>query len=268
MKEERGSLRHLRRSLTPPFWPFSRKAYVWAVKPLPGPHPAARSVPVGILLRDALRYAYTMREARRILGEGKVYVDWRVVTDYKFPVGLMDVIYLKRAEEYYRVLPHPTKFFMLHRIDEKEAELKPLRIKRKVTVKKGYLQYTFHDGRTFLFKDASTPKGAELRQLRTHDTVLMNLKTGSIESYAKTDVGALAYVVDGRNVGFLGRIESIQQIFKKSTSITTLHSEGGEIARTILEYVFVIGLEKPMVSLPSREEIRFWEELLSKPPLL
>ena len=268
MKEEGGSLRHLRRSLTPPFWPFSKKAYVWAVKPLPGPHAAAKSVPIGILLRDALRYAYTMREARRILGEGKVCVDWRIVTDYKFPVGLMDVIYLKGAEEYYRVLPHPTKFFMLHRIDEKEAELKPLRIKRKVTVKKGHLQYTFHDGRTLLLKDASSSKEVELRQLRTFDTILMNLKSGSVESYAKMDVGALAYIVDGRNVGFLGRIESIQQVFKRSKSVITLHSEEGGIARTILEYVFVIGLEKPMVSLPSQEEVRSWEELLNKPPLL
>lgn len=268
MKERGGSLRHLRRSLSPPFWPFSKKEYVWSVKPLPGPHPAAKSVPIGVLLRDALRYAYTMREARRILGEGKVYVDWRIVRDYKFPVGLMDVVYLKGVEECYRVLPHPTKFLMLHRIDEKEAELKPLRIKRKVVVKKGALQFTFHDGRTLLLKDAGSPKEAELRQLRTYDVVLMNLKSGSIENYAKVDAGALAYVVDGRNVGFLGRIESIQQVFKRASSVTALRSESGEVARTILEYVFVIGLEKPMITLPSQEEVRLWEELLSKPPLL
>jgi small subunit ribosomal protein S4e len=265
MSERGGSLRHVRRSVAPPFWPISRKRFVWAVKPIPGPHPAAKSIPIGVLLRDALKYAYTMSEARRILGERKVYVDWRVVTDYKFPVGLMDVIYLRSAEEYYRVLPHPTKFFMLHRIDEKEAELKPLRVKRKVTVKGGRLQLTFHDGRTLLVGDSS---GAELRGLRTYDTVLMNLRSKAVEGCIKLDVGVLAYVIDGRNVGFIGRVESIQQILKRAKAVTALRGEGGEIVRTILEYVFAIGAEKPVISLPTPEEVKSWEETLSKVPPL
>jgi len=265
VSERSGSPRHLRRSVAPPFWPVSRKQYVWAVKPMPGPHPAAKSIPVGVLLRDVLRYAYTMKEARRILGERRVYVDWRAVTDYKFPVGLMDVIYLRDAEEYYRVVPHPTKFFMLHRIDEREAELKPLRIKRKVTVKGGRLQFTFHDGRTLLLKDSGD---AELKGLRTYDTVLMNLRSKTVEGYVKLDAGALAYVIDGRNVGFVGRIESIQQIFKRAKAVTTLRSDEGEVVRTILEYVFAIGTEKPVISLPPPEEVKSWEETLSRPPLL
>lgn len=265
MSERSGSLRHMRRSVAPPFWPISGKQYVWAVKPTPGPHPAARSIPIGVLLRDALRYAYTMGEARKILGERKVYVDWRVVTDYKFPVGLMDVIYLKDAEEYYRVLPHSTKFFMLHRISEKEAELKPLRIKRKVTVKGGRLQFTFHDGKTLLLRDAAD---AELKVLRTYDTVLMNIRSKTVEGYIKLDVGALAYVIDGRNVGFVGRVESIQQILKRAKAVTAVRNEEGEVVRTILDYVFAIGAEKPVISLPSTEEVKLWEEILSKPPLL
>lgn len=253
----------MRRSLSPPYWPISRKQYVWAVKPRPGPHPAAKSIPLGVLLRDVLRYAYVMREARRILAERKVLVDWRVVTDYKFPVGLMDVIYIRDVEEYYRVVPHPTKFFMLHRIDEKEAELKPLRIKRKVTVKGGRIQLTFHDGRTLLLDDTS-----DLRNLRTYDTILMNIREKKVLSSVRMDVGTLALVVDGRNVGFLGRIESIQQIFKRSRAIVALRSDSGDVARTILEYVLAIGVQEPLISLPTPEEMKAWEEMLSKPPLL
>ena len=263
MRKAKGSLRHIRRATTPSFWPTRRKEYVWAVRPSPGPHPLARCVPLGVLLRDALGYALTMREARLILGERKVYVDGRVVTDYKFPVGLMDVIYLRGAEEYYRVLPHPTKFFMLHRIDEEEARYKPLRIKRKTMVRGGRLQLTFHDGRNYLLK-LNDPFNPIEDVYSTYDTVLLNLVEGSIVAHVKMGEGVLAYVIDGRNVGFLGRIESIHQIFKRSRSIVTLKSDDERVARTILDYVFAIGEEEPLISLPSREEVEEWEERLAR----
>jgi len=262
-----GSLGHLRRSMAPPWWPITRKGFAWAVRPSPGPHPAAFSIPVAVVLRDALKYAYTLREARRIIAERKVYVDWRVVTDYKFPVGLMDVIYLKGAEEYYRVVPHPTKFYMLHRIDEREAEIKPLRVKRKVTVRRGDLQLTFHDGRTLLLK-----RGGELgklSELRTFDTIVFNLKEKTVVDHVPMREGVIAYVIGGHSVGFVGRVESIQVVFKRAKAVTALRSlDGQSVARTILEYVMAIGAEKPSISLPSEEEVKEWEERLGRRPSL
>jgi len=262
MSESLGSLRHLRRSTAPRWWPITRKGFVWTVKPSAGPHPASLSIPISIVLRDVLRYAYTMREARKIIAERKVYVDWRVVTDYKFPVGLMDVIYLKGAEEYYRVLPHPTKFYMLHPITEEEAEIKPLRVKRKVTVSGGDLQLTFHDGRTLLLR-----RDNELyKVVRTYDTIVLNLKTKEVLDHIKMDVGVVAYVVNGSRVGFLGRVKGIQQIFKRAKALTELESlEGGSTVRTILEYVFAVGRDKPVISVPTPSEIEEWERRFLKP---
>lgn len=265
MSERSGSPRHLRRSVAQAFWPIPRKGYAWAVKPSPGPHPAATSVPIGVVLRDALRYAYTMREARRVLAERKVYIDWRVITDYKFPVGAMDVVYLKGAEEYYRVLPHPTKFLMLHRIDSAEAELKPLRVKRKVTVSGGQIQLTLHDGRTLLLTGEQASK---LGGVRTLDTLLINLRTKSVLDHVEIREGVIAYVTEGRGVGFVGRVELIHQVLKRARAITTLRSEDGTVTRTILEYVFAIGRDRPLISIPSWEEVEEWERLLSRPSLI
>ncbi|RLE96434.1 MAG: 30S ribosomal protein S4e [Thermoprotei archaeon] len=263
VRRAKGSLRHLRRATSPSFWPIHRKEFVWAVKPAPGPHPLARCIPLGVLIRDVLGYALTMKEARKVLAERRVYVDGRVVTDYKFPVGLMDVIYLRGPEEYYRVLPHPTKFFMLHRIGEEEARLKPLRIKRKTMVRGGNLQLTFHDGRNYLLR-LRDPMNPVEDTYRTFDTVLLDLSKKEIVEHVRMEEGVLAYVIDGRNVGFLGRVESIHQIFKRARSIVTLKSEDGDVARTILEYVFAIGREKPLISLPTREEVEEWEKRLAR----
>lgn len=264
MSEGQSSLRHLRRSTAPRYWPITRKGFVWTVKPSPGPHPASLSIPIAVILRDVLGYAYTLREARRILAERKVYVDSRVITDYKYPVGVMDVIYLKGPEEYYRVLPHPTKFYMLHPISEKEAEIKPLRVKRKTTVRGGNTQLTFHDSRTLLLlkdRDADLVKA-----VRTLDTVVFNLKSKSILQHIPLDKGVTACVISGRNVGFIGRVESIQQaVFKRTRWLAEIRSlDGTDSIRTILDYVFAIGTEHPVISLPTSDEIARWEEKLSR----
>lgn len=260
-----GSLGHLRRATAPSWWPITRKGFVWAVKPSPGPHPASLSVPIAVILRDVLRYAYTLREVRRILAEKKVYVDWKAITDYKYPVGLMDTIYLKDAEEYYRMLPHPTKFYMLHAISEKESEIKPLRVKNKVTIKNAKIQLTFHDGRSLVIDTSN-----ELyKSVRTLDTIVLNLKTKKILSHLPLKQGVIAYVINGRNVGFVGRVESIQPIFKRLRAVTELRSlDGQAVTRTILEYIMVVGKEEPAITLPTVEELQEWEKKLRElPPL-
>lgn len=250
MRRSRGSLRHLSRSVSPRFWPIPRKEFVWALKPSPGPHPISRSIPVGVVLRDILGYATTMKEARRILGERKVEVDGRVVTDYKFPVGLMDVIHIRETDEYYRVVPHPSKFLTLHKIDGEEATFKLLRMKRKVMVKGGNLQLTFHDGRNHLVK-LRDPFNPEEDVFSAYDTVKYSIPEREILDVIKFREGAIGLVIDGSNVGFLGRIGKIAQVFKRSRSLVELSGINDEKkVRTVLEYIFVVGEDRPVISLP------------------
>jgi len=249
VRKIKGSLRHLRRSVSPSFWPILRKECVWTVKPNPGPHPLAKCIPLGIIIRDMLKYARTMREARRILGERQIEVDGRVVTDYKFPVGLMDVLHIRTTDEYYRMVPHPVKFMVLHPIEKDEASFKPVRIKRKTMVKGGNIEITFHDGRNYLLR-LKDPFNPVEDVYRTYDTVKLALPHQEILDHFKMEEGSLAVVIDGSNVGFLGRIVSIKQIFKRSRALVTLRSDSGREVRTILDYTFVIGHDEPIISLP------------------
>ena len=248
-KRRTGSLRHLRRSVSPSFWPILRKEYTWTVKPSPGPHPLHRCIPLGIVLRDVLGYAKTMREARRILGERHVEVDGRVVTDYKFPVGLMDVVHIRTTGEYFRAVPHPVKVLTPHPIDKEEAGFKLLRVYRKTTVKGGNLQITFHDGRNFLLR-LKDPMNPVEDVFKTYDTVKMAIPKQEILDHIKMEPGVLALVVDGSHVGFLGRLEDVKTVLKRSRSIVTLKSKDGRVVRTILDYIFAVGREEPLISLP------------------
>ncbi len=96
--------KHLKRLPAPRSWTVTRKTEFWVLRPSPGPHPIERSVPVGLILRDMLKLCDTAREARHILNNRGVLVDGRVITEPKFPVGLMDVLTLKDLKTHYRML--------------------------------------------------------------------------------------------------------------------------------------------------------------------
>lgn len=243
-RKVKSSLRHLRRSVAPPHWPISRKEYVWTVKPKPGPHPLASSIPLGVILRDVLGYATTMKEARRILAERKIAVDGRIVTDYKFPVGLMDILHIIPEDKFYRVVPDPTAKMKLLEIPKEESGYKLLRVIRKQTVKGGAIQITLHDGRNMLLQKNS----GEAAAIRTYDAVLITVPKQSLVQHIPFKEGVLAVVTDGRHVGSLGRIESIQQIFRRRDAIVTLRRDQ-ELYRTILKYVMPVGVEKPVLTL-------------------
>jgi len=246
VKEVRGSLRHLRREVAPPYWPILKKEYTWTVKPSPGPHPVRRSIPLGIIVRDILKYARTMREARRILSEGHIKVDGKVRKDYKFPVGLMDVLEVTTTGEAYRIVPHPQKFLTLLPIPKEEASFKLCRIEGKSNVKGGAFQLHLHDGRNLLV-------GAEeATKYTTYDVIKIRIPEQEIVEHVKFREGVLAVIIDGRNVGKAGKVKSIVRIFKKANALVTLEDNEGRETRTLLKYVFAVGSDKPLLEVIPR----------------
>ncbi len=238
--------RHLRRSCAPWWWPIPRKTGgVWAIRPHPGPHPLEKSIPLAVLVRDVLRYAKTLKEARKVISMGYIKIDGRVRRDYKYPVGLMDVIEIVPTGELYRMVPHPVKFLTLVPISREEASLKPCRIEDKTVVKDGKVQLNLHDGRNHIVSPEEASK------YRTLDTVVLTLPEQSIVRHIPIQLGSLVIIIDGKNVGRIGRIVEVIQTFKRRRATVAIETEKGEIIRTILEYVMPIGEEsKPIITIP------------------
>ena len=244
-----GGQRRLKALAAPRFWPILRKEYKWTVKPRPGPHPAERSLPLLLIVRDVLRYAETAREARKLIAEGHFKVDGRVRKDYKYPVGPMDVIEVVDTGEAYRFLPYPVKHFILHPIPKDEANLKLVRIENKTTVKGGHIQLNLHDGRNILIR-VSDPRKPVEDVYKTLGSLLITVPEQEIKAYVPFKEGVLAIVVSGRNVGRVGVVKSVQRAWGRQRSIVTLEDKNGDLFQTSLAYVMVIGEDKPLISLP------------------
>lgn len=244
-----GGRRHLKALAAPAFWPILRKEYKWAVKPRPGPHPMERSLPLLLIVRDVLGYAKTAREARKLIAEGHFKIDGVVRRDYKFPVGFMDVIEVTKTGEVYRFLPYPVKFFKLQPIPREEASIKPLRIEDKSTVKGGHIQLHLFDGRNVLVK-VRDPRNPVEDIYETLGTIILSVPDSKIKGYIPFGEGKIAIVVGGKAVGRVGIIKAIRWGWRRESTVVTLEDARGNLFQTSLNYVYVIGEDKPVITLP------------------
>ena len=229
--------KHMKRLTAPISWPVSRKSHVWVTKPAPGPHPLNRSMPLLVVIRDLANYCDTAREARRIIGERKVLVDGRIASDYKMPVGLMDIISIPDTKDNFRLLMDRLGKFRLMRITPEEAKWKFVRIENKTTIKGGKTQLNCHDGRNIVLnKDAQ----------KTGNTLKIELPGQKILGSHEFREGNIAYLIGGSHIGQLGTIGETE-ITKSSAQNIVKFKDGFS---TIMDYVFVVGEKSSDIAVP------------------
>ncbi len=232
--------KHLKRLAAPVSWRVPRKTAHWVTKPSPGPHKLSEALPLSIILRDFLHHCDTAQEAKQLIGARSVLVDGRVVTDPKFPVGLMDVLSIPKTKEHFRVLKDRRGRLTLERIDAEEARWKLVRIENKVLVKGGRVQLNLHDGRNIL---------VESDTYKTGDVLKIELPGQRLLGSIPQAVGSLAILIGGSHVGEMASISSFEE--KKNPMPNLVKFKEG--FNTIKPHVFVVGVAVPEIKVPQME---------------
>jgi small subunit ribosomal protein S4e len=251
---KKGGKHHMKRQAAPSFWPIHRKEFTWSVRPKSGPHPIYHCLPLIIVVREVLGLAKTRKEAKKIISQGKILVDGKIVRDERFPTGLMDVVSIPELKTNYRVVPS-SKGLILHPIEEDEAKFKMCRIDNKRTIEQGHIELNLHDGRNLIVR-VGDPRKPEEDIYSTLDTVKISVPEQEILEHLKLQKGMLAAFTDGNNIGKSGTITSIEEQTgqKRRKFLITIKNEAEETFQTILNYAFVVGDKKPRISLPTAEE--------------
>jgi small subunit ribosomal protein S4e len=246
---KKGKVGRLKRKPAPRFWPIHRKEAVWTVRPSPGPHSLEKCLPLSIVLRDILKLAETRKEAKKIISQGKIYVDRKVRLKDDFPVGLMDVISMPDLNKFYRVLPSHKGLF-LNPITKEEASFKLLRVEDKNLVKNEHSEIALHDGTNMLIK-AEDPENPEI-VYETFTTLKLGLPEKQVLDQLKTKKGNKAIITGGKNIGKTGKIVEIEKTVakKRRNALVVIEDEEGGRYQTILDFVFSIGGTKSLISLP------------------
>jgi len=243
----RGPKKHLKRLNAPKHWMLDKLLGSYAPKPSPGPHKQRECLPLVIFLRNRLKYALTGKEVLNILMQRLVKVDGKVRTDSTFPAGFMDVISIEKTGENFRLVYDVKGRFTIHRITAEEAKYKLLKVKKVQLGAKGIPFVVTHDGRTLRYPDPL---------IKVNDTLKFDLETGKVSEFIKFEVGNVATITGGRNMGRVGVITHRER-----------HIGGFEIVHvkdvldrqfaTRVSNVFVIGQgNKPWISLPKSKGVK------------
>lgn len=238
---------YLKRLAAIKHFPIERKVKKFTVSPRAGPHPKYRCIPLQIIIREILKYVKYGREAKKIIKAGEVKIDGVVRKDHKYPVGLMDVIEIQKTNEYFRVVPKKGKLIVI-KIKKENAKQKLCQIKNKTTIKNGNLQLNLHDGRNII-TTIKNPKKPSEDIYKVGDTLVISLPDQKIKNHISMKEGNLAIITDGKHAGSVGKITKIMILKKIKDNRIRIKGKEKEI-KTIKEYAFVIGKNKPEILLP------------------
>ncbi|KAF1809897.1 40S ribosomal protein S4-A [Eremomyces bilateralis CBS 781.70] len=242
----RGPKKHQKRLSAPSHWLLDKLSGAYAPKASPGPHKTRECMPLIVFIRNRLKYALNGRETKSILMQRLVKVDGKVRTDATYPAGYMDVISIEKTDEHFRLVYDTKGRFTVHRITEEEAEYKLCKVKRVQLGKGGIPFLVTHDARTIRYPDPL---------ITVNDTVKVDLSTGKITDFIKFDSGVIAMATGGRNMGRVGVITSRERHDGGFNIVHIKDAVDNEFA-TRESNVFVIGQEKPWVSLPKGKGVK------------
>lgn len=237
--------RQLKREASPAFWPIDRKRLTWTPRTHPGPHPRINSIPMVMVLREILGQARTAREAIHIISSGKVKVDGKVRRDHRFPVGLMDVLQIQGATQAFRILPRPNVGLTPTPIDAKESGFKLCKIIGKRNIPGGRTQLNLHDGRSMII-EANDSRQKTSEEYGVGAAIQLGVPGQKILAQVPFKAGALGLVVNGRNQGLAGKIESITPGTHARDRSVRIQAAGGSF-ETPAAYVIPVGTSSALV---------------------
>jgi small subunit ribosomal protein S4e len=231
--------KHMKRLNAPRTVRLHRKERVWTIRTSPGPHSLKQSIPLGLIIRDYLKLTDTLKEAKRVISNGEIYVDGKIVKSYKHPCGLMDVITIPTIKKDYRLLFDRRGKLTLVPIKAEEAKYKLCRIENKTIVKEKQVQLNLHDGRNKIVKKD---------EYKTGDVLKISFEKQKIDDIYKFEKGAVSMIIGGSHIGEIANIGDIEIIDSPKSNLATM--KGSTEFTTLKEYVFPIGKNKPIIELP------------------
>src|SRR5438552_1970274 len=231
---------HMKRLASPRAWKITKKGSTWVPKPTAGKHAILASVPLGVVLRDYLRIVDTMTEAKRVLGNREVMVDGRVESSHKAPVGIMDVVTVKKLDKSYRIVYDHHGRVVLSEVKAADAGWKFCRIEDKTTVSGGRTQLNLHDGRNVIVKESNYKAG---------DVLKLALPDQEIKGHYAFGKGVTAFITGGAHVGEFAKVEGVEVV--RSPRPNLVHLKSGEAPfSTVKDYVFIVGKDRPEIAIP------------------
>jgi len=235
---KKSGSRKMKRISAPRSWDIARKEARFITKPSPGGHPIEKCYSLSVVLRDLLGMVSSQKEVMQVLTQGAVLVDGVARHDPGFPVGLFDVVSVPKEGKAFRLVPSPDGL-VTRDIISTEAGMKLCRVKSKVKVSGGHIQFGFHDGRSLLDDKLSASCG---------DTVVIRMPGQAVVDSVKLAKGSTGLIISGERAGQVGRIISVKKGTSTRERMVELSLPSGE-TELPERLIFAVGTDKPAMEV-------------------
>lgn len=223
---------HLKRISSPKTWIINRKERKFTIRPKAGAHTMQEGMPLGLIIRDELKLASTLAETRKVINNNEILVDGKRRKEYRFIVGLFDVLKIPGLNQAYRVIFDRKGRIKIAAISNAESGIKVCKIVGKSILPKNKVQFNLHDGKNII----------SAAKAKVGDSVVVSLPKLEINEVLPLAANALVFLTKGKHNGDIGK-------FKEIKGDEAIYIKDGEEIRTAKEYLFVIGKDKPVIEI-------------------
>lgn len=223
---------HLKRIAAPKTWILARWENKFVVRPNAGGHPLELGLPLGIVLRDHLKFASTMNEVKKIIDEKEILVDGKRYKDHRAVIGLFDVLSIPAIKKHYRVVLDVKGRIIVLEVPASESAMKVCKIIGKTALPGGKMQFNLHDGNNIL----------AAKQAKVGDSFVVALPSLDVKEVLPLKEGCTIFLARGKHGGEMGVLKEIKG--KEARYMT----DGQEI-ETAKEYLFVVGNKNTLMTL-------------------
>jgi small subunit ribosomal protein S4e len=206
---------------------INRKENTWTVRTKAGAYKKQDSVSLGIVLRDYLKLATNLKEAKKILRGGDVKVNGVIRKDYQFGIGLFDLVEIEKQKLLHRAVFDKKRRIIVKEVKNKSNE-KIVRVEFKKMTKKG-IQITTNDGRVFIND-----------KVKVGDSIKLKVPENKEEAVLQAKEGAIVYITKGVHCSETGKIKEIVPGSVNREKLVKIEQDKKSF-ETILKNVFVIG---------------------------
>jgi small subunit ribosomal protein S4e len=228
---------HMKRLAAPKSWPINKKINTWVARPSTGTHKLDNCISVSFLLKEILKICKTSKEVKYILSKNQLKIDGKIRLDKNFPVGLMDTIQIK--DEYYRMFFNRRGKLIVIPIKKEESKIKPKKVINKTSIKGKKLQINLFDGSNII---------SSKNNINTYDTLIFS--EGKSKEKIEFKKGSFVYITGGSQIGKSGVLKEIKES-KDLQPKKIIFNDGKTDFETLKDYAFIVGKNKPLISLPN-----------------
>lgn len=223
----KGNKRHLKALSAPKYFAVEKKEHMYVAKQNPGRFRLGTSVSLMSALERVLNSNARHAELKSIIKGKNVKVNYHIINDPLYPVGLNDIIELSKEGKFFKIgIDSRAKFSFEELKSEPAGRIQ--KIIGKFKIRKGKLMIRLYDGTI-----ASYDKDANV-----NDSVIIG-NDSKISKVIKMGTGAKCFVYNGVHVGETGTIKSITQGAANRDASAKIESSNAEFD-TQLKNIMVV----------------------------